>query len=65
MNAREEVSTSPAVARKLSIGRAMNEAIAQAMQRDERVFIMGEDICRFEVFGDTPPDSSRNSARSA
>lgn len=40
--------------RKLSIGRAMHEAIAQEMKRDPRVFIMGEDICRFGgVWGHT------------
>lgn len=30
--------------RKLTIARAMNEAIAQEMRRDPRVFIMGEDL---------------------
>lgn len=32
--------------RKLTIGRAMQEAMAQEMRRDPRVFLMGEDICR-------------------
>lgn len=41
-------------ARKLTIGRAMNEAIAQEMTRDPNVLIMGEDICRFGgVWGHT------------
>lgn len=30
--------------RKLSIGRAMNEAIAQELRRDAAVFLMGEDV---------------------
>lgn len=33
--------------RKLSIGRAMNEAMAQAMRADPSVFLMGEDIRSF------------------
>jgi pyruvate/2-oxoglutarate/acetoin dehydrogenase E1 component len=54
MTVSQGVGSPPAAARKLSIGRAMNEAIAQEMQRDERVFIMGEDICRFGgVWGHT------------
>ena len=32
--------------RKLTIGRAMHEAMAQEMRRDPRVFLMGEDIRR-------------------
>ncbi len=40
--------------RKLTIGRAMQEAMAQEMRRDPRVFVMGEDICRFGgVWGHT------------
>jgi pyruvate/2-oxoglutarate/acetoin dehydrogenase E1 component len=40
--------------RKLTIGRAMHEAMAQEMHRDPSVFLMGEDICRFGgVWGHT------------
>lgn len=40
--------------RKLTIARAMAEAIAQEMRRDKRVFVMGEDIAKFGgVFGNT------------
>jgi pyruvate/2-oxoglutarate/acetoin dehydrogenase E1 component len=40
--------------RKLSIGRAMNEAMAQEMRADESVFMMGEDIRSFGgVWGHT------------
>jgi acetoin:2,6-dichlorophenolindophenol oxidoreductase subunit beta len=43
-----------ASARKLTIGRAMQEAMAQAMRADSSVFLMGEDICRFGgVWGHT------------
>lgn len=40
--------------RRLTIARAMAEAIQQEMQRDERVFVMGEDIGELGgVFGNT------------
>lgn len=40
--------------RKLTIGRAMNEAMAQAMRADPSVFLMGEDIRSFGgVWGHT------------
>lgn len=40
--------------RRLTIGRAMQEAMAQEMRRDVSVFLMGEDICRFGgVWGHT------------
>src|SRR5690348_17062532 len=40
--------------RRLTIGRAMQEAMAQEMRQDSRVFLMGEDICRFGgVWGHT------------
>jgi pyruvate dehydrogenase E1 component beta subunit len=40
--------------RRLTIGRAMQEAMAQEMRRDPSVFLMGEDICRFGgVWGHT------------
>jgi pyruvate dehydrogenase E1 component beta subunit len=40
--------------RKLTIGRAMQEAIASEMRRDPSVFLMGEDVCRFGgVWGHT------------
>jgi pyruvate/2-oxoglutarate/acetoin dehydrogenase E1 component len=40
--------------RKLSIGRAMNEAMAQEMRADSSVFVMGEDIRSFGgVWGHT------------
>lgn len=40
--------------RRLTIGRAMQEAIAQEMREDPRVFMMGEDICQFGgVWGHT------------
>jgi pyruvate dehydrogenase E1 component beta subunit len=48
------MSSQATTARKLTIGRAMQEAMAQAMRRDDRVFLMGEDICRFAgVWGHT------------
>ncbi|HVA38240.1 MAG TPA: alpha-ketoacid dehydrogenase subunit beta [Candidatus Dormibacteraeota bacterium] len=41
-------------ARKLTIARAMAEAIAQEMRTDPRVFVMGEDIAKLGgVFGNT------------
>ncbi len=40
--------------RKLTIAKAMAEAIAQQMEGDERVFVMGEDIAKLGgVFGNT------------
>ena len=40
--------------RKLTIARAMAEAIAQEMRTDEKVFVMGEDIGELGgVFGNT------------
>lgn len=40
--------------RKLTIARAMAESVAQAMRRDERVFVMGEDIGALGgVYGNT------------
>jgi c-di-AMP phosphodiesterase-like protein len=40
--------------RRLTIARAMAEAIAQEMRVDERVFVMGEDIGTLGgVFGNT------------
>ncbi len=40
--------------RKLTIARAMAEAIAQEMRRDDKVFVMGEDIGQLGgVFGNT------------
>lgn len=40
--------------RKLTIARAMAEAIAQEMRTDERVFVMGEDVAALGgVFGNT------------
>ncbi|MEO1159543.1 MAG: dehydrogenase E1 component subunit alpha/beta [Pseudomonadota bacterium] len=40
--------------RKLTYGRAINEAIAQEMERDETVFVLGEDVGRIGgIFGIT------------
>ncbi|MEM9439995.1 MAG: alpha-ketoacid dehydrogenase subunit beta, partial [Pseudomonadota bacterium] len=40
--------------RKLTIARAMAEAVAQEMRTDERVFVMGEDIAALGgVYGNT------------
>ena len=33
-----------AMARPLGFGRAENEALRQEMERDDRVFVMGEDV---------------------
>lgn len=46
--------TTQANERRLTIARAMAEAIAQEMRTDERVFVMGEDIAQLGgVFGNT------------
>lgn len=43
-----------ATARKLTMAQAIAEAIAQEMQRDARVFVMGEDIAQYGgIFGAT------------
>ncbi len=40
--------------RRLTMAAAISEAIAQAMERDERVFVMGEDVGRYGgIFGAT------------
>jgi pyruvate/2-oxoglutarate/acetoin dehydrogenase E1 component len=36
--------TTDTTERRLSIGEAIREAIAEEMERDERVFLIGEDI---------------------
>lgn len=42
------------IQRKLTIGRAMNEAMAQALRADDSVFLMGEDVrCFGGVWGHT------------
>jgi pyruvate/2-oxoglutarate/acetoin dehydrogenase E1 component len=38
--------------REITFVQAINEAIAEEMTRDERVFIMGEDV-RLSAFGST------------
>lgn len=41
-------------ARSITIGAAIREALAEEMRRDERVFVMGEDVAKFGgVFGAT------------
>lgn len=40
------MNASTTSSRKLTVGRAMHEAMAQEMRRDPRVFLMGEDIRR-------------------
>jgi pyruvate dehydrogenase E1 component beta subunit len=41
-------------ARTITIGAAIREALAEEMRRDERVFVMGEDVAKFGgVFGAT------------
>ncbi|MGH8111610.1 MAG: alpha-ketoacid dehydrogenase subunit beta [Rhodanobacteraceae bacterium] len=50
----QTVAKAPATTRKLTIARAMADAIAQEMRLDSRVFVMGEDIGPFGgVFGNT------------
>ncbi|RLF78418.1 alpha-ketoacid dehydrogenase subunit beta, partial [Thermococci archaeon] len=42
------------MARKLPMYKAISEAIAQEMERDENVFVMGEDIGAYGgIFGAT------------
>lgn len=50
------------MARVLSYGEAINEAISQEMERDENVFIMGEDVqlLRLDLFGKFGEERVRN-----
>ncbi|MGH3438210.1 MAG: alpha-ketoacid dehydrogenase subunit beta [Sciscionella sp.] len=49
-----EHPTTQAVGRKLTTARAMAEGIAQEMERDEHVFVMGEDVGAYGgIFGST------------
>ena len=34
----------PAATRELTFGQAINEALAEELRRDERVFVIGEDV---------------------
>ena len=38
------VARAPARTRELTLGQAVNEALAEELRRDERVFVIGEDI---------------------
>ena len=49
---------------KLSYSQAIRETIAQEMRRDERVFVMGEDVEKLGGVYAAPGTSTRNSARS-
>jgi acetoin:2,6-dichlorophenolindophenol oxidoreductase subunit beta len=44
----------PVSSREITTARAISEAIAQEMKRDERVFVMGEDVAKYGgIFGAT------------
>jgi acetoin:2,6-dichlorophenolindophenol oxidoreductase subunit beta len=48
------MTTTAASVRRLSTAKAISEAIGQEMARDERVFVMGEDVAGFGgIFGST------------
>ena len=62
---RSRTGAGHASARELSYAEALNEAIGQEMERDPRVFVMGEDIGKIGgIFPATQGPDRRSSARS-
>ena len=57
------VAAAPAT-REITIAQAVNEALAEELRRDERVFVIGEDVAEAGRRSRSSPGSSRSSGPS-